>query len=425
MFKPLTISILNGLTTICLSMTIKGSNVYNHLIIKTLDKISFFDKCRKDFLCEIFVLLLSIKGRINFLQLGRFGKYSEQRYRQQFEKQFSFLDFNKELVLSYGSGKHAIAFDPSYISKSGKQTPGLGYFWSGCAGRAKWGLEIAGLAAIDIENHTAFHLEAVQTLADDSKDSTLVDWYASIITSRKESLKAISDIVVADAWFSKKKFADQIISAEMNLISRLRDDADLQYLFKGKQKGGKGRPKKYDGKIIHNSIDKNHFRLIEQNEKATIYCAEVYSKSLKRIIKLVHVIYKNKKGKEIYKLYFSTDLSLGALEILDYYRTRFQIEFLYRDAKQHVGLNDCQARSENKLDFHFNASLTTINIAKIEHWLSIPKNERKSFSMNDIKTINHNRLQLQLFFDKFGINPYSTKNQMKAKELIYYGTIAA
>jgi hypothetical protein len=406
-------------------MTTKGCNNYNEIIIRTLDKISILNKCRKDFLCEAFVLMLCIKGRINFLQLGRFGKYSEQRYRQQFEKQFSFLDFNRELVLSHGSGKHAIAIDPSYISKSGKQTPGLAYFWSGCAGRAKWGLEIAGLAAIDIENHTAFHLEAVQTLANDSEDSTLVDWYASIITSRKESLRAISDIVVADAWFSKKKFVDRIISAEMSIISRLRDDADLLYLFKGKQSGNKGRPKKYAGKIIHNSIDKEYFCLVEQNEKATIYCAEVHSKSLKRTIKLVHVIYKNKKGKETYKLYFATDLSLGALEVLDYYRTRFQIEFLYRDAKQHVGLNDCQARSVNKLNFHFNASLTAINIAKIEHWLSIPKNKREAFSMSDIKTINNNWLQLQRFFDKFGINPYSYKNQMKANELIYHGTIAA
>lgn len=110
---------------------------------------------------------------------------------------------------------------------------------------------------------------------------------------------------------------------------------------------------------------------------------------------------------------------------MDYYKTRFQIEFLYRDAKQHTGLNDCQARSENKLNFHFNISLTAINIAKIEHWLSIPKAERAAFSMNDIKTINNNRLQLQLFFDKFGINPYSIKNQRKAEELIYHGTIAA
>ncbi len=406
-------------------MTIKGNNNYKALIINILDGMSSLNKCRKDFVCEVFVLFLCIRGRINFLQLGRFGFYKEQRYRQQFEKQFNFLEFNKQLVLTSGGSKYAIAFDPSYISKSGKKTPGLGYFWSGCAGRPKWGLEIAGLAAIDIENHTAFHLEAVQTLADDNKDSSLVDWYANIISSRKEALGDISKIIVADAWFSKKNFVDQILKIQMHLISRLRDDADLLYLFHGEQSSGKGRPKKYDGKIIHNSIDKNYFTLVEQNEKATIYCAEVYSKSLKRIIKLVHVIYKNKKGKEIYKLYFSTDLSLGALEILDYYRTRFQIEFLYRDSKQYTGLNDCQARSKNKLHFHFNASLTAINIAKIEHWLCIPKEKRGSFSMHDIKTINHNWLQLKLFFDKFGINPHSAKNQLKAQELIYHGTIAA
>lgn len=406
-------------------MTIKGQKTYNKLINNMLEKLPNISKRRKDFLLEIFMLLLSIKGRINFLQLSRYGKFKEQRYRQQFEKQFDFLEFNKQLIFSSGSGKYALAFDPSYINKSGKSTPGVGYFWSGCAGRPKWGLEIAGLAAIDIENHTAFHLEAIQTLTNNNKDATLADWYANIITTRKDALSPISKILVADAWFSKKKFTNEIIKADMNLVSRLRDDADLLYLFRGEQLKGKGRPKKYAGKIIHNKIDKDYFSLIETNEKATIYCAEVYSKSLKRIIKLVHVIYKNKKGKEIYKLYFSTDLSLEALEILDYYTTRFQIEFLYRDAKQFTGLNDCQARSENKLHFHFNAALTGVNIAKVEHWLSIPKHERGAFSMHDIKTLNNNWLLLQRFFDKFGINPYSAKNQQKARELIYHGTIAA
>jgi hypothetical protein len=406
-------------------MTTKGIKIYNNLIINVLNKLPNINKRRKDFLVEIFVLLLSVKGRINFLQLSRYGNYKEQRYRQQFEKRFNFLKFNKELVLSTKGDKYAIAFDPSYINKSGKSTPGVGYFWSGVAGHTKWGLEIAGIAAIDLENHTAHHLEAVQTFTNNNKDVTLTDWYANIITTRKDDLREISDIVVADAWFSKKKFTDKIISARMNLISRFRNDADLLYLFNGEQSKGRGRPKKYDGKVRHNNIDKDHFQFVEKNDKAEIYCAEVYSKSLKRTIKLVHVIYQNKKGKEIPKLYFSTDLSLDALEILDYYTCRFQIEFLYRDAKQHTGLNDCQARSENKLHFHFNAALTGINIAKMQHWLCLPKQERGAFSMNDIKTINNNRLQLNRFFSKFGINPHSAKNKRKAYELLYYGTIAA
>src|SRR5690554_3332486 len=64
----------------------------------------------------------------------------------------------------------------------------------------------------------------------------------------------------------------------------------------------------------------------------------------------------------------TTDLELSADKILQYYQTRFQIEFLYRDGKQHTGLNDSQARSKNKLNFHFNMSLTAINIAKVTHW---------------------------------------------------------
>lgn len=46
---------------------------------------------------------------------------------------------------------------------------------------------------------------------------------------------------------------------------------------------------------------------------------------------------------------------------------------------QYTGLNDSQGRTENKLNFHFNASIATINIAKVEHWLSQPKEERKPF----------------------------------------------
>ena len=404
-------------------MTIREPKTYRSLIISMLDKLPNINQWRKDFLIETFILFLSIRGRINFLQLARYGKHKEQRYRQQFEKPFDFLTFNKELTLCHGSGRYAIAFDPSYISKSGKKTPGVGWYWSGCANQAKWGLEIGGLAAIDIDNHTAFHLEAIQTLNTD--EQTLTDWYAGVISYRKDTLSGISKFLVADAWFSKRPFTDQIVSTEMHLISRLRDDADLRYLCTEPPTGNKGRPRKYIGKINNNDIDKEYFTFISQDEESTVYAAVVYSKSLKRNIMLVHVTYPKANGKDACKLYFSTDVSMSAEDVLLYYQSRFQIEFLYRDGKQHTGLNDSQARSENKLHFQFNASLTSINIAKVVHWLSLPKEERKAFSMSDIKTMNHNTLLLKRFFDVFGICPYSIKNQNYVKELILYGTMAA
>lgn len=410
--------------TILLSMTTKGNSLYNPLIINTLSKISSINKWRQTFLLEAFMLFLSIKGRINFLQLARYGKYTEQRYRQQFEKRFGFLSFNKGLLLAHGSGHYVIAFDPSYISKAGKHTPGVSWYWSGCAGQAKWGLEIGGLAAIDIDNHTAIHLEAVQTLYDKETQKTLTGWYADVITDRADTLSTISKYVVADAWFSKKPFLDRITDLNMHLISRLRDDADLRYLYTQKQSGSRGRPKKYAGKVDSKNIDKSVFTLVKGNDDCIVHTAIVYAKAFKANIKVLHVTY-SKNGKQSHKLYFTTDLDLDATLILTYYQARFQIEFPYRDGKQHTGLMHSQARSENKIHFQTNAALTAINIAKITHWFTLDKQERKTFSMTDIKTLNHNTLLLNRFFSVFGINPNLTKNQKNVKELIYYGTIAA
>ena len=106
------------------------------------------------------------------------------------------------------------------------------------------------------------------------------------------------------------------------------------------------------------------------------------------------------------------------------YRSRFQIEFLYRDAKQHGGLEDCQARSKNKLDFHFNAALTAVNLAKI-YWLDTRKSDGEAFSMAEFKTLCHNKLLLDRFISVFAINTNTAKNQHKIKELCNYGILAA
>src|SRR5690606_40290399 len=70
---------------------------------------------------------------------------------------------------------------------------------------------------------------------------------------------------------------------------------------------------------------------------------EVYSKSMDLNLNIVIVYTKGSKDKWIHKIYFSTDLKQDWEEVLEFYRLRFQIEFLYRDAKQFTGLNHCEA----------------------------------------------------------------------------------
>ncbi len=70
------------------------------LITSALEVNSFktLNNYRKKIIKNILISFLSIKGRINFLQLERFGEYSESTYRNQFEEKFDFFEFNKHLV---------------------------------------------------------------------------------------------------------------------------------------------------------------------------------------------------------------------------------------------------------------------------------------------------------------------------------------
>ena len=375
---------------------------------------------------SIFYLFLGIKGRLNFLQFSRYGSYNEKTYRNNFQEAFDFLQFNKILLDTQSTQVCAIAFDPSYVSKSGKNTPGVGHFWSGVAGSSKWGLEFCGIAALDKENHTAYHLDAFQTIGIYEGES-LVDFYARKIIERKDMLGSISRYVVADAYFSKKNFVNVMNENDFEVISRLRDDADLLYLFEGEQTKGRGRPKKYDGKVDFKDCSQLRFSLVADSEdgQEKIFSGIGYSKSLQKNVNVVIVYTKGKDGKYSHKNYFSTDLEQSWSEILEIYRLRFQIEFLYRDAKQHLGLNHCEARSEEKLTFHINTSLTSINLAKIAHWKKNKSEERFPFSISDVKTLYNNQLLLDLFLEEFGINPYLPKNKRRLHKLRRVGLIAA
>lgn len=405
-------------------MMLREKSSYKDIVKMLLYKMPDINKPRFNFMIEIFGLFLSIKGRMNFLQFERYGMRCEQSYRNGFADTFDFLSFNQSLFENQASKRSMIAFDPSFVRKAGKCTPGVGYYWSGMAGASKWGLEIGGIAAVDLDAHTAYHLEAVQTPRATADGDTLVTHYTDALVERKEQLLSISKYIVADAYFSKKTFVSPLTENGFEIISRLRNDADLLYLFTGVQKGGRGAPKKYDGKVRYDSLDDDYFTYTKIDDLNTRFQGIVYAKFLKKKINLVGVLTR-RKGKQTHKLYFTTDLEMRAEDVLEKYRARFQIEFLFRDAKQHAGLDHCQARDSEKLHFHWNTALTSVNLAKVAHWSSETDAEKEPFSMADVKTLYHNQLLLDRFLSKFGIRPDKPKNKKKIRELLNYGARAA
>ena len=207
-------------------------------------------------------------------------------------------------------------------------------------------------------------------------------------------------------------------------MSRLARNASLRYIHHENPGAprGKGRPRKWDGKIDFQNIDPDKFSAFEYAGN-TCFSTVAYSVALERNI-LIVVEQLAHQSKTIQRVIFSTDTTASPQEVLDTYHARFQIEFLFRDAKQSVALNHCQARSENKLHSHINFSLAALNIARIAHYQN-QSEHYKPFSIADVKLQMHNHLMLSLFFRKFGINPNLKKNHTIFKELVVYGSKAA
>ena len=119
-------------------------------------------------------------------------------------------------------------------------------------------------------------------------------------------------------------------------------------------------------------------------------------------------------------MHFSTDIELSGKDVIEYYRTRFQIEFNIRDAKQFTGLTNCYARDICKLDFSFNASFAAINVAKV----MIYKNQN-IMSISQLKTLMNSAYIIQRFFCASGIKSNKHLNIKQIKDLFDFVGISA
>ena len=200
------------------------------------------------------------------------------------------------------------------------------------------------VAVVDLEQNTAYALSAQQTeagLSERAKAAAMekqvcrnrVDFYLGHLAHCQTYVPKRVEYVVADSFYSKRKWVDGVVKLGWNSIGKLRQDANLNYLYQGPRRPGPGRQKTYDGKV--SPLDRNgeHFTLAETlDDGVQLWTAVVWSVSLERRIRLVCLV-RLALGKERYILLFSTDVHLSARDILAYYRARFQIEFIFRDAR--------------------------------------------------------------------------------------------
>ena len=121
---------------------------------------------------------------------------------------------------------------------------------------------------------------------------------------------------------------------------------------------------------------------------------------------------------EIYKLLFRSRASKVGNKVL--YALCKASHNCFRDAKGYTGLMDCQTRDKWKLYFAFNASFTSLNVAKVTM-----KKMGMEYSMSSFKSLMTNTYLMRRIFKACGYNPNRTLISKIFKDLSCLQRIAA
>lgn len=416
-------------------------------------------------------------GKVNFRNLSRYSDLSEKTYRRHYSQAFNFIGLNAGFIERgiRASANQIAVMDCSFIAKSGNATSGLDWFYNSSASRSEKGLEISVLAVVDVEAHRGYTLSLQQTPANpiafahrrkpsnnrsaqadktirvdatllpqikahldqlppkakpiQSEDAqmTRIDHYLTHLKQSQPYLPKSLKYLVVDGFYSKQKFVDGVCQTGLEMIGKLRIDANLRYLYDGPQQH-RGRPRTYDGKVDLNHLTR--FTWVGELEaNLNLYSTVVWHVSLKRKLRIACLVDTRKPGKTGLVLLFSTDVDLEAEQIIVNYKARFQIEFIFREAKQFTGLCDCQSRDAQKLDFHFNAALSALNLARYDAQLrqtSVDSLHRAPpFSMASHKRVAFNDHLLERFIAKLDLNPTLIKSNPNYENLRTYGILAS
>jgi DDE superfamily endonuclease len=381
-------------------------------------------KPQQKFVAHLLGLLLMLPGHATFRNLSRYSSYHERTVTRWYARDFDFVSLNKAAIIQVIPPEHdqALVIDASFVPKSGKKTYGLDRFWNGSHSRTEKGLEISALAWLDITDNCAYCLSADQTPPADKTpgaEATRIDVYLEHL-ARVVSVHHLRHLryIITDGYYSKQKFLGGVRALGLEQIGKLRLDANLRYLYQGPQRPGPGRPKTYDGKVYWDNLSR--FETVATDDDDVVLYHQVLNHvqfQCHLCVVLVVDTTRNRKA-----VLFSTDLHLDALTIYRYYKARFQIEFLFRDAKQFAGLTDCQARSQAKLNFHFNASLSAVTLAKLaarQH----NGDTASGFSMASLKRRAFNQHLIERISQYLAKGHSLEKSSPDYEELCNYGTI--
>lgn len=358
----------------------------------------------------------------------------------------------------FSCSRFILAVDEVVEDKSRHSTYGIGYFYSSLIGKVCRSICSQVVSIIDVTDRKSFPLMEDQQFqkkkqksnqqkraqkgdkpkrkvgrpkGSKNKNKTIDDLplYKSLDKLLSLTMKLLGLVglipkhLVADGKYANKNGVLTTQANGLSLTSKLNVRTNLFFLFTGKYKGV-GAPPKY-GKQMQRLTNKYKVETKEENgiSYEIFHYPSMWTKGIPSLINVVIIRAIKPDGKTSIVKLFSTDLELEPQQIIDFYRSRFQIEFNFRDAKQFFGLADFKNTKKTQVNNAINLSFFMVNISTIlidqfkQQW------QIEHLSIQDLKSVFRAHFYIDFILNYLGKEQGIILNEHQKKVIQTIGAI--
>ncbi len=314
---------------------------------------------------------------------------------------------------------YLLAGDECVVTKSGKTTYGLDRFFSSLYDKPVPGVAFFALSLISRQQRHSYPTMVEQWVRPegakaappgqaptkakkgqpgrpkgsknrDKAKVSLTPELEHIQTMIQKQLKLIGDTIaithlVLDGHFGTHPALQMVLGCGLHLISKLRHDAALYFPYAGPY-AGRGPRRQYGDKLDYARIPVRYLAqtTVENQVETRIYQARMLHHEFAQALNVVILVKTNLKTRaRAHVVLFSSDLNLNYPRLIDDYSLRFQIEFNFRDAKQHWGLEDFMNVRQTAVSNAANLALFLVNVSQLlaQRW----RQANPQFGVLDLK----------------------------------------
>lgn len=377
---------------------------------------------------RIIAAIIAMSGRVTMLGISRWaGEGGSYRTVQRFfytaiPWATVFWLFLRQHLLNT-EDVYLLAGDETVVTKSGQKSYGLDRFFSSLYGKPVAGLSFMALSLISLTERRSYPTmveQVVRSEADKAasqakkvaqkvkdkpkgkpgrppgsknKDKTQVELTTELSLLQgmiSKQMALIADFIslayiALDGKFGNNNALQMVRGCGLHLVSKLRYDAALYFPYEGAY-AGHGPKAKYGDKLNYAHIPARYLQdtTTEDGIRTDIYQAQLWHKEFAQQLNVVIIVKTNLATQaRAHVVLFSSDLSLGYQQLIDYYCLRFQLEFNFRDAKQYWGLEDFMNIQQTAVTNAANLSLFMVNVAQL--LLRPFRQDNPAFSVLDLK----------------------------------------